>query len=549
MSWEEDFRRNIERTRQRIMEIAPDMLDLKAHHSAAVRPPPRAGAQPMSGEGTRPPTTSDLPFASRFHTTSDTARTPRASSHAQGKNPRPLRAGLLHRFCPTGENPTTPIPGICDIPDFNVPDRPPPPLPAPPPPWPNTAGNCGTTDCYDQWMKNAPISGAGAFSPKSGCQPVFSMTPWFDGKAQTKDCSPLRGIARLINMTVAGDKVKIAICAWYDVAWEVVIAVWKALNRGVEVMILAHPVRDFWAQTGKNVYDALQPRLGDRWQTWSYPSTYYNILHHKFVLIERVKAGQKISAISGMNWAEFDITRNCDLLIMSSATIFDAFEFAFFSLMYSAKYKEDNPDQPTPLFPMPPDTYDETLGVSAHFWPSHPAKPHPAVDILSKFKPGPTTLIRVIAASWTGGATLDSLVEHRKNGSDVRILANHHKDPCWSGGTCKLHPAGGAKGGKCETIDAVWDSLHNNGIHWGKVGTHSKILIVSGPLKTGGNRSSVFTGSTNFSEPDSQPDAWVGVHDDALIFSQYINWWKWLCTSTAMSTSGLGACTGPQEKT
>ncbi|HRI07142.1 MAG TPA: hypothetical protein PKW35_04950 [Nannocystaceae bacterium] len=84
---------------------------------------------------------------------------------------------------------------------------------------------------------------------------------------------------------------------------------------------------------------------------------------------------------------------------------------------------------------------------------------------------------------------------------------------------------------------------------WGKVGTHSKILIVSGPLKTGGNRSSVFTGSTNFSEPDSQPDAWVGVHDDALIFSQYINWWKWLCTSTAMSTSGLGACTGPQEKT
>ena len=33
MSWEEEFRRNIERTRQRIMEIAPDMLDLKAHRA------------------------------------------------------------------------------------------------------------------------------------------------------------------------------------------------------------------------------------------------------------------------------------------------------------------------------------------------------------------------------------------------------------------------------------------------------------------------------------------------------------------------------------
>ena len=54
MSWEDDFRRNIERTRQRIMEIAPDMLDLKAHHSAAGRPPPRTGAQSMPGKGTRP---------------------------------------------------------------------------------------------------------------------------------------------------------------------------------------------------------------------------------------------------------------------------------------------------------------------------------------------------------------------------------------------------------------------------------------------------------------------------------------------------------------
>lgn len=37
MSWEDDFRRNIERTRQRIMKIAPDMLDLRAHQSSADR--------------------------------------------------------------------------------------------------------------------------------------------------------------------------------------------------------------------------------------------------------------------------------------------------------------------------------------------------------------------------------------------------------------------------------------------------------------------------------------------------------------------------------
>ena len=38
MSWEEEFRRNIERTRQRILEIAPDMLDLNAHRSSADQP-------------------------------------------------------------------------------------------------------------------------------------------------------------------------------------------------------------------------------------------------------------------------------------------------------------------------------------------------------------------------------------------------------------------------------------------------------------------------------------------------------------------------------
>ena len=70
MSWEEEFRRNIERTRQRIMEIAPDMLDLKAHHSAAGRPPQRTGAQSTRGAGSCI-STAEPSFIARFRTTSD----------------------------------------------------------------------------------------------------------------------------------------------------------------------------------------------------------------------------------------------------------------------------------------------------------------------------------------------------------------------------------------------------------------------------------------------------------------------------------------------
>ncbi len=92
MSWEEDFRRNIERTRQRIMEIAPDMLDLKAHHSAAGRPPPRTGAQ--STRGARPcVSTSEPSFIARFRPTSDTPRATPVSPTDETSAVDPLRPG------------------------------------------------------------------------------------------------------------------------------------------------------------------------------------------------------------------------------------------------------------------------------------------------------------------------------------------------------------------------------------------------------------------------------------------------------------------------
>jgi len=157
-------------------------------------------------------------------------------------------------------------------------------------------------------------------------------------------------------------------------------------------------------------------------------------------------------------------------------------------------------------------------------------------------------LLVVEKTGWGKSSALTALLDHAKGGSDVRVLANHHNDRCWCCTPCRLHPASSPQGGYCETKEAVWGALHNAGIPWGKVGTHSKILIVSGPLKEGGSRSSVYTGSTNFSQPSNQPDAWVGVHNDASIFDQYNTWWKWLCSSTAMSVSGSSACLGPQKK-
>ena len=89
MSWEDDFRRNIERTRQRIMEIAPDMLDLNAHRSSPARPPPRACAQ------STPPriSTAEPSFISRFRTTLDTPRAPPVSPTDETSEVDPLRPG------------------------------------------------------------------------------------------------------------------------------------------------------------------------------------------------------------------------------------------------------------------------------------------------------------------------------------------------------------------------------------------------------------------------------------------------------------------------
>ena len=88
MTWEEDFRRNIERTRQRIMEIAPDMLDLNAHRCSAVHPPPRAGAQ--STRGAIPCTSTAEPsFIARFRT----PRAPPVSPTDETSAVDPLRPG------------------------------------------------------------------------------------------------------------------------------------------------------------------------------------------------------------------------------------------------------------------------------------------------------------------------------------------------------------------------------------------------------------------------------------------------------------------------
>jgi hypothetical protein len=594
MSWEEDLRRNIERTRQRIMEIAPDMLDLNAHRSSAGRFLPKNS-------------TSELSFASRFrtHTTASEAISSRPRSpsgyandqstalpsslvtnssdlwtqfggsssgggetHAWNSTSvvspvhtlmpsltqRPARGALTCGKLPDGTD--TP----CTVDFARLPTM---------GSWPGQGSTgCYGSDCYNQFVGNGKIAGLGELSAQTNCLPVFSMSTWDNGHLTWADCGPLHAYVKMIDGTIKGDKIDICMCAWYDQAWPVVVALKNAYDRGVVIRILAHGIRcgGSWVRTDCITGMTLKSFLGDSYRTWSAPAPLNNALHNKFMLIHRRSdrpSDRRFFVVnSGMNWAVFDLSRNVDVMIANNASIYNMFRFFFDSLWEFSVSKDKSNLNITPQV-----TWKMgDIAISAHFWPTVSsgqliAKNHPFVAILDEFVPGPNTKIRVIAASWSTGLPLDRLIEHRNGGSDVRVAANHHRDLKCHGyyNCCTITPGKGdikscsnevETSMPCETEEGVWVKLHGDNIYkkripWAKIASHSKVLLISGPLKNGGKRSSVYTGSLNWSAVSNVADSFIGIHNDPLIFSQYENWWNWLCKNTALNKGGTLSMPNP----
>lgn len=168
------------------------------------------------------------------------------------------------------------------------------------------------------------------------------------------------------------------------------------------------------------------------------------------------------------------------------------------------------------------------------------------VDALAAFPAAPTTKIRVLGSYWkttSSQSVVQMLIDHKKGGSDVRIAANHHNDPgChYVDDGCEKTPYTAPEMGVCETTNNVWRKLHLNGIRWAKIATHAKVLLMEGWVE-GRLRRVVYAGSMNMTYEETMPDAFIGIHNDGIIFSEYERWFRWLCQYTSMNTSGPDVC-------
>lgn len=415
-------------------------------------------------------------------------------------------------------------------------------------------GRCAGVECGDAFL-NCTRIGYGSFSSKSRAQPVFSHSEWKGGYLVKADCSIIRAIAWHIDQTKDGDEVLIAISSWGNEAWGILNSVLLASQRGVSVKVVCGngTGKASWAVADDWIRLHLDEHLGSgRVQYWTtLPNVYFvdggsNISHNKFVLIRTNSPDRSIVLIGGANWRAFDISRNCDLLAVDNNLIWKAFrKYWENGLWKAAKFNPQTVDYDS-------FAYDVQAGVSAHIWPrlvdgvadkqGNTAAKNPWVEILKQFKKGKSTKIRIIAATWKDGAAVTTeLIKHRKAGSDVRVIGNHHRDLGCHNFTnaCSVTPGKPEKSSPCETREEVWTAINDASIPWAKAAPHAKTMLISGPEVDGGVwRSSVYTGSMNMSFGGNMPDAFIGIHNDLSIFFQYEQWWSWLCKNTAMNWGG-----------
>ena len=436
---------------------------------------------------------------------------------------------------------------------------------------------CSLDSCNDATALCWPIN-SGQYSPKSRAIPLFSYSEWNNGRLENADCSIIRVIAYHINTCGLGDQVHIAISAWWSDGWPILKAVEAASARGAIVRIITGVEdQDPWFHTATWIGDRLKATIGPQnVRHWSSKKAFPNISHNKFVLINRGKFGQHMVLISGANWAPFDIARHCDLLTVNSWKIWSAF-LTYWNALWSSQENGEPTWYPTEF-------EDPEAGLSAHFWPVLNIVGEPEVDggaslknpflrIIRRYKAEAATKIRIIAASWhysgsgedpglasgPGKDLVDELVKYREDGADVRVIGNHHLDPrCHSSWACQVQPGMSPDAGSCETTNGVWKELEDNQIPWAKCPPHAKILMISGIHKSDNKwHQAVYTGSMNFSYewgvpiPDvkagAMADSFIGVHDDPVIFSQYEEWWKWLCQNSAIGAGGPSPVCGDEH--
>ncbi len=389
--------------------------------------------------------------------------------------------------------------------------------------------------------------------------------------------------AMILDDTVDGAEVRISMSGWDlpadQVATEIVMTSLRgAVARGCDVKVIAPTLwtnpdpadpdnRPMWFNLveGSALHWELEELLGDNIRYWrSGNAITRNINHTKFILTPQAQ-GESIQAdwviaTGSCNLRRRDLDRTNELVLFGGRPgLYMAFESYWEALWavcggYSPSFYSEIHEEPalnTRLFFLPFSKENPP--------PLDPgAQADPVLDLLGSIVPGPEASVRVAMATWTnngrGREVLAKLMELRQQGCDVRVIGHHETQVFereeWQ--NCPLDPLAGddaPKVGKCETSQDVWRTMHGT-IPWAKSQTHTKFVLVEGPVRRGGvvaNHRIVLGGTMNFSTPiwyedKGMTEIVLEFLDDPYMWDQYRECWHWLCRQ---SWETWGAPDGP----
>jgi hypothetical protein len=398
---------------------------------------------------------------------------------------------------------------------------------------------------------------------------LFSRPDWDEGYLEKKDAYLHEEIAALLDQAVPGTEIRLVMPGWQvpdsQVDDEIVLeAIQRALDRGCHLLVIGpvvwenkHPddpeSKPEWFHIDANgkLKQRLDAMLGDRIRYWrSGNEVTSNINHNKYILLEEVRGAAADSPFvvltATSNLRRPDIQRPNDaVLLAGNRPLFDAF-WAVWTASWHATGRED----PTPF----PNRHDvPTLAMSVRFFPlkEDPGwsgeNPDPVLHALDSVDCVPGASVHVTMATWfdagRGAKVLDRLLDLADGGCDVRVLAHHElevtgDEPYKQCTIAPLRDGIDPRKGYCETTQPVWDEMtRNGGIRWGKTASHSKYVLVEGPVEQDGVtqwRRIVVTGSANFATPiwydsNGMTETVLVFTDNEQMWGQYAEHWNWLC--------------------
>ncbi|MEZ4382653.1 MAG: phospholipase D-like domain-containing protein [Nannocystaceae bacterium] len=402
---------------------------------------------------------------------------------------------------------------------------------------------------------------------------LFNHPDWnSSGKLVSSDSFLIDQVIGLLNQAEEGCQVRMTVSGW-DVADSqvqydgILNAMKSAVARGVDIKFVApmlwtpnpddpeDKIEWFQMRADGAVISELDKLYRGNIRHWpGSQELCRNINHNKFICFSQLRGAESqpkwVVANMSCNWRYRDRDRPNDMLLFAE----DRGVYLAFLRYWQALWMASGQAQSLPKYKV---IYDDIpAGLRVYFLPLPDGSTDPVLDLLNSVIVTSGTKVRVVMATWgyggRGKTILDKLLSLSNAGADVRVIAHHelqfnHEEE-WR--RCSLDPLDDVNTyGYCETTQAIWEKMAAQGlIRWAKSSSHSKYILVDGPLVGGGAQTHrvVLTGPLNFGNPVTYSDCAMAenvvvLRDDDAIYQRYLDNFNWLCQE-AWRSSNLTLC-------